>query len=217
MQLNNIHIIVFLIIIIIVVFIYNYDIHVTVKGKKLCNDVLIDKKKISETINQNELTIIDTKENNVINNVMKVLENIPTEINQNTIQSTVYKLNLLYQNSKNIDEFNNKLKEVSNEYPYNTKYAKLVSNLIIKFDDEIDKKQIDDATNIVSNIDPKNVKNFNILKKSKKKNQNKKVSFDESQNSSYIVKKNDNKNETPIINVPETFNNIGEFNNYAPF
>ena len=210
MQLNNIHIIVFLIIIIIVVFIYNYDIHVTPKGEKLCNDILIDKKKINEVKNQNELNIIDTKGNNVINDVMKVLENIPTEIDQNTIQSTVYKLNLLYQNSKTIDDFNNKLKEVSSEYPYNTKYAKLVSNLIIKFDTELNKKYIENTPDIKTN----NVENFNILKKSKKKNKNKKVSFDESQNSSHIVEKN---NETPIVKVPETFNNIGEFNNYAPF
>jgi hypothetical protein len=147
---------------------------------------------------------------------MKVLENIPTEIDQNIIQYTVYEINLLYQNSNNIDEFNIKLKELSNEYPYNTKYAKLVSNIIIKFESELNKNPIDNLSNITSNNEEK----INILKKSKKKNKNKKVSFDESQNSLHMHEKNIETIKTIKTiktNIPETFNNIGEFNNYAPF
>lgn len=211
MQINNIHIIVGLIIIIIIIFIYNYDIHVTPKGEKLCNDVLIDKKNMSEIKNQNKISIIDKKENNVINNVMKVLENIPSDMDQDIMLSIVHKLNELYQNSKNIDEFNTKLLDMPDEYPYNTKYAKLVSNLIIKFDNEEILNTSNNNTNNTSNISNKdNIEKYNILKKSKKKN--KKVSFDETHNTSRTFEKYEE-----IIKEPEHFSNVGEFNNYAPF
>ena len=223
MQVNNIHIIVFLIIIIIIIFIYNYDIHVTPKGEKLCEDILVDKKNINNIKKQNEINIMDVKQNNVINNAMKVLENIPSEIDQENIQSIVHKINTLYQASDNINDFNKKLKEIPDEYPYNTKYSQLVINLIIKFDNEYNEK-------ISKNY---NVDNKISLKKSKKRN--KKVSFDDSQNISHIsnddnsekISENFNNveefnNTNDFNNVEEfnnvgKFNNVGEFNNFAPF
>lgn len=202
MSFNNIHIIVILVIVIIVSFIYNYDIHVTPKGEKLCEDVLIDKKNIKNVEKQNEIKIIDIKKNGVIDNVMKVLENIPTDIDQDNIQLIVSKINSIYQSSNDITEFNMRISELPNDYPYNTKYSKLVINLINKFDSELN-------NNLKTN---KNIEkeNNNSLKKSKRKN--KKVSF------------NDNNNTLHSIEIPvetpkkqETFNNIGEFTNYAPF
>ena len=216
MTFNNIHIIIGLIIIIIFSFIYNYDIHVTQKGEKLCKDVLVEKKNIKDIKKQNEIQIIDIKQNDVINNVMKILENIPSNIDQDNIQLIVSKINSIYQSSNDIEEFNKRLSELPNEYPYNTKYAKLVSNLIIKFDTEINNnvnnKVIDISNNKV--IDTTDIDN-KFLKKSKKKN--KKVSFNDSQNTDHIYIKDNNKISSENNVKPENFNNIGEFTNYAPF
>lgn len=207
MSLNNIHIIIFLVVIIIISFIYNYDIHVTPKGGKLCEDVLIDKKDINTITKQNEIKIEDIKQNNVINNVMKVLEQIPSNIEQENIQVIVGKINSLYQSSTNTEDFNNKLKELPDEYPYNTKYAKLVINLIIKFDNDyninINKKP---------NIEEPVKEPYISIKKSKKKNK-KRVSFDDSQNTLKII---ENPIKTSYVEI-KTLDNIGEFNNYAPF
>jgi hypothetical protein len=125
-------IIIIIIIIISVYFIFNYDIHVVPKNTKL-NDITFVEKEDAPIIK-----IEDIKNNNVINEVMKVLENIPSELTQQNMQKIVSYLNNLYQTSKNYSIFQEKIKNdiKMQEYPYNTNYSKIVENLIIKFDKE---------------------------------------------------------------------------------
>ena len=129
---ENINIIILIIFIISIYFIFNYDIHVIPKNSKLTEPTFVEKKDISI------IKINDTKNNNVINEVMKVLENIPTELSQENMQLIVFHINNIYQDSKNSSVFQEKIKndKKMKEYPYNTNYSKIVENLIVKFDKE---------------------------------------------------------------------------------
>ena len=129
---ENSNIIILIIVIISIYFIFNYDIHVVPKNAKLNDITFVEKEDIPI------IKIEDIKNNNVINEVMKVLENIPSELTQQNIQKIVFHINNLYQTSKNPSIFQEKIKndKKMEEYPYNTNYSKIVENLIVKFDKE---------------------------------------------------------------------------------
>lgn len=180
---NNIHLIIILVVLICIYFIYNYDIYITKKNNSIDN--------INNKITEEEVTNIkikDLKNNNVINDTMKVLENIPSELSQEDMLKIVNKLNNLYQQSPSINDFNEKIKNDKSftEYPYNTNYSSLV-------------------TNIITTLDNNYQKNIKSIKKNKKK-KDKKVKFEDKQN---IV--------IPPQPPMETFNSIGQLTQYAPF
>jgi len=193
MNLKNTYLVITIIIIIVFFFIYHYDIYIIKKGEKLCENIMVEKKPNIDKNpinNENKIDdyfVSDIKDNNVINDVMKVLENIPTKLSQPEMLKIVSYLNKIYQKSPNIDVYLKKVKKMPNKFPYDTKYTTLVSNLIIKFDTKYTKK-------------------LNKIKKQKK------VSFNENNNQIISIDNNSiNKKET-FRNLDS-----GEFTNYAPF
>jgi hypothetical protein len=193
MNLKNTYLVITIIIIIVFFFIYHYDIYIIKKGEKLCENIMVEKKPNIDKNpinNENKIDdyfVSDIKYNNVINDVMKVLENIPTKLSQPEMLKIVSYLNKIYQKSPNIDVYLKKVKKMPNKFPYDTKYTTLVSNLIIKFDTKYTKK-------------------LNKIKKQKK------VSFNENNNQIISIDNNSiNKKET-FRNLDS-----GEFTNYAPF
>jgi len=193
MDLKNTYLVITIIIIIVFFFIYHYDIYIIKKGEKLCENIMVEKKPNIDKNpinNENKIDdyfVSDIKDNNVINDVMKVLENIPTKLSQPEMLKIVSYLNKIYQKSPNIDVYLKKVKKMPNKFPYDTKYTTLVSNLIIKFDTKYTKK-------------------LNKIKKQKK------VSFNENNNQIISIDNNSiNKKET-FRNLDS-----GEFTNYAPF
>lgn len=193
MDLKNTYLVITIIIIIVFYFIYHYDIYIIKKGEKLCKNIIVEKKhKIDKNPINNEdknddFFVTDVKNNNVINDVMKILENIPTKLSQPEMLKIVSYLNKIYQKSPNINVYLKKVKKMPNKFPYDTKYATLVSNLIIKLDTNYNKK----------------------LDKIRKQ---KKVSFNENNNQIITIDNNSiNKKET-FKN-----SDSGEFTNYAPF
>lgn len=193
MDLKNTYLVITIIIIIVFFFIYHYDIYIIKKGEKLCENIMVEKKPnidkdpINNEDKINDYFVSDVKDNNVINDVMKVLENIPTKLSQPEMLKIVSYLNKIYQKSPNINVYLKKVKKMPNKFPYDTKYSTLVSNLIVKFDAKFNKK-------------------LNKIKKQKK------VSFNENNNQIITIDNNSiNKKET-FRNLDS-----GEFTNYAPF
>lgn len=193
MDLKNTYLVITIIIIIVFFFIYHYDIYIIKKGEKLCENIMVEKKPnidkdpINNEDKINDYFVSDDKDNNVINDVMKVLENIPTKLSQPEMLKIVSYLNKIYQKSPNINVYLKKIKKMPNKFPYDTKYATLVSNLIVKFDTKYTQK-------------------LNKIKKQKR------VSFNENNNQIITIDNNSiNKKET-FKNLDS-----GEFTNYAPF
>ena len=187
MDLKNTYLVITIIIIIVFFFIYHYDIYIIKKGEKLCENIMVEKKPINNEDKINDYFVSDVKDNNVINDVMKVLENIPTKLSQSEMLKIVSYLNKIYQKSPNINVYLKKVKKMPNKFPYDTKYSTLVSNLIVKFDAKFNKK-------------------LNKIKKQKR------VSFNENNNQIITIDNNSiNKKET-FRNLDS-----GEFTNYAPF
>lgn len=193
MDLKNTYLVITIIIIIVFFFIYHYDIYIIKKGEKLCENIMVEKKPnidknpINNEDKIDDYFVSDVKDNNVINDVMKVLENIPTKLSQAEMLKIVSYLNKIYQKSPNINVYLKKVKKMPNKFPYDTKYATLVSNLIVKFDTKYTKK-------------------LNKIKKQKR------VSFNENNNQIITIDNNSmNKKET-FRNLDS-----GEFTNYAPF
>jgi len=193
MDLKNTYLIITIIIIIVFYFIFYYDIYIIKKGEKLCENIIVEKKSnidknpINNEDKIDDYFVTDIKDNNVINDVMQVLENIPTKLSQPEMLKIVSYLNKIYQKSPNINVYLQKVKKMPNKFPYDTKYTTLVSNLIVKFDTKYNKK-------------------LNKIKKQKK------VSFNEDNNQIITIDNNSiNKKET-FKNLDS-----GEFTVYAPF
>lgn len=139
MDKQNTYLFIIILVIIISYFIYNYDIYVVKKGEKLCKNILVEKKKKKKE--NNEEFLYDLKKNNVINDTIKVLEKIPTKLSQKEMITIISGLNKIYQKTPNIKNYLEKVEKMKSQYPYNTKYSNLVSNLIVQFDLKNTKKK----------------------------------------------------------------------------
>jgi hypothetical protein len=84
--------------------------------------------------------VVDNKKKVVMDSVIKVLANIPTNVDINTIKQLVEYFGMYYETSSNLKIFyqniatSTKIKEA----PYNTKYAQLVLFLIGKFNNDVE-------------------------------------------------------------------------------
>ena len=86
------------------------------------------------------LGVTDVKKVKVIDNVIKVLSNIPTNMDIDSIKQIIEYFGMIYQTSPNLSIF---YKNVSSSTkikmsPYNTKYAQLVLFLIGKFNNDVE-------------------------------------------------------------------------------
>lgn len=126
---------IFLIILFIIFyFMYNYDIHLTPKNSSPVEKIYVDTK-----TPKNIEMLIDLKKNGVITKIIKVLENIPTDLTQSQMLFIVNTHNTEYQNTKNIKKYNESLNKYNDNSMMQTKYSKLVNNLFNKFDEEYKK------------------------------------------------------------------------------
>jgi hypothetical protein len=126
---------IFLIILFIIFyFMYNYDIHLTPKNSSPVEKIYVDTK-----TPKNIEMLIDLKKNGVITKIIKVLENIPTDLTQSQMLFIVNTHNNEYQNTKNIKKYNESLNKYNDNTMMQTKYSKLVNNLFNKFDEEYKK------------------------------------------------------------------------------
>ena len=126
---------IFLIILFIIFyFMYNYDIHLTPKNSSPVEKIYVDTK-----TPKNIEMLIDLKKNGVITKIIKVLENIPTDLTQSQMLFIVNTHNTEYQNTKNIKKYNESLNKYNDNAMMQTKYSKLVNNLFNKFDEEYKK------------------------------------------------------------------------------
>jgi hypothetical protein len=113
---------------------YNYDIHLTPKNSSPVEKIYVDTK-----TPKNIEMLIDLKKNGVITKIIKVLENIPTDLTQSQMLFIVNTHNNEYQNTKNIKKYNESLNKYNDNTMMQTKYSKLVNNLFNKFDEEYKK------------------------------------------------------------------------------
>ena len=126
---------IFLIILFIIFyFMYNYDIHLTPKNSSPVEKIYVDAK-----TPKNIEMLIDLKKNGVITKIIKVLENIPTDLTQSQMLFIVNTHNTEYQNTKNIKKYNESLNKYNDNAMMQMKYSKLVNNLFNKFDEEYKK------------------------------------------------------------------------------
>lgn len=102
----------------------------------------------------------------VVDNLLNVLHNIPTNFTTETIKELVEYFAIIYQTSNNIDKFFDNVASSTkiNQEPYNSQYSHLILYLIAKFDsiynsECMNKKCIDDIkTGTDSKLDTKKCK-----------------------------------------------------------
>jgi len=84
--------------------------------------------------------LTDEKKIKVINNVITVLSNIPTNLNIDIIKQLIEYFSILYQTSSNLEVFYQNVSSSTKikDTPYNTKYAQLILFLIGKFNNDIE-------------------------------------------------------------------------------
>jgi hypothetical protein len=82
--------------------------------------------------------INSTFKKNVIDSVISVLSNIPTDMDNELIKEIIEYFAIIYETSLDIHDFYNNITNSTkiNKDPYNTKYARLVLYLINKFDND---------------------------------------------------------------------------------
>ncbi len=82
--------------------------------------------------------INSTFKKSVIDSVINVLSNIPTDMNNEQIKEIIEYFAIIYETSLNIHDFYNNISNSTkiNKDPYNSKYARLVLYLINKFDND---------------------------------------------------------------------------------
>ena len=82
--------------------------------------------------------INSTFKKSVIDSVINVLSNIPTDMDNEQIKEIIEYFAIIYETSLNIHDFYNNISNSTkiNKDPYNTKYARLVLYLINKFDND---------------------------------------------------------------------------------
>jgi hypothetical protein len=88
--------------------------------------------------NFNVYGINSTFKKSVIDSVINVLSNIPTDMDSEQIKEIIEYFAIIYETSLNIHDFYNNVSNSTkiNKDPYNTKYARLVLYLINKFDND---------------------------------------------------------------------------------
>jgi hypothetical protein len=131
--------VIILLIVIIIYFMYNYDIHLTKKNQKITEQIFVENKIDNSIMNKNNEILVDLKKNDVINKIIKILENIPTDFTQAQMLYIIKTHNDIYQNTKNIKKYNELLTNYNSDKLMQTKYSKLIQNLFIKFDNEYKK------------------------------------------------------------------------------
>jgi hypothetical protein len=89
-------------------------------------------------VNFNVYGIKSSFKKNVIDSVINVLANIPTDMSNEHIKEIIEYFSIIYETSLNIHDFYNNVSNSTkiNKDPYNTKYAHLVLYLINKFDND---------------------------------------------------------------------------------
>ena len=199
LSINNI--IIFLIVIIIALYLFfNYDIYIIKKGSNLLNKIIVEKKIINDlqpfnNETKNDTKLLNQKENfvnnknknniknknsNIINNTINILKKIKyNKLSKQNKYDIVLKLKNIYKNSNDIKEFKRKIEKIKNNFPYNTKYFTIASNIIIKLNKET------------------------ITKQNKNKPKQKKVSF--SDNNKIIIVDKENKYYNEPCEVSENY------------
>ncbi|AYV80253.1 MAG: hypothetical protein Gaeavirus22_1 [Gaeavirus sp.] len=84
--------------------------------------------------------VTDKKKVKVMDSVVKILSNIPTTIDINTIKQMVEYFAIIYQTATSLEIFYQNISSSTKikESPYNTKYAQLILFLIGKFNNDVD-------------------------------------------------------------------------------
>ena len=118
--------------------------------------------------------VTDEKKIKVIDSVIKILANIPTNMHDETIKQLIEYFAILYQTANSLEIFYNNVAASTKikEDPYNSKYAQLILFLIGKFNNDVDycldNKINKKCTLQTSNkIDPDCIQNSNLDSESK--------------------------------------------------
>lgn len=84
--------------------------------------------------------VSDTKKIKVMDSVVKVLSNIPTNLDVNSIKQMVEYFGMIYQTSSSLANFYQNVSSSTKikDAPYNSKYSQLVLYLIGKFNNDVD-------------------------------------------------------------------------------
>lgn len=184
MNITNNHIVFIIMTITIITFIYNYDVYIIEKNKPICKPIYITKKILNDEkqepnkkslegfekyydnttskvyIPKQELldfsVNINNKHNNVMNNVIAVLSNIPTNIQITDIKQMIQYYGSIYENSESLELFYKNISHNNRKFS-NYKYSQLIIYLISKFDNIFYNKQ-----SIINNNKNNNKNNNNL-------------------------------------------------------
>lgn len=120
-------------------FFIKYDVQISEKNKepqkKTNINTPIEKNDIIMSI-EDDYSINDLKQNNVIYDVIDVLKNIPSGLSDAENTKIISTINNYYQSSSNLDEFYRRSEKIKTIPPYDTNYTILIINLFIKFDNK---------------------------------------------------------------------------------
>ena len=94
--------------------------------------------------------VTDKKKIKVIDSVVKVLSNIPTNLDVELIKQMIEYFGMIYQTSSNLANFYQNVSTSTKikDYPYNSKYSQLVLFLIGKFTNDLEECIVDEIPKI---------------------------------------------------------------------